>query len=82
VFYIDEDTWTDLVRAAGGWPEEPVEVEEARATIAELASRRRGTGQGPRITPEVRQAVEDYAMMQAKEYFNRRGWSWTDVSAN
>ena len=52
-----------------------------RALIEEQA-RGRSSGQGFRVSPEVRTAIEGYAMERAKAYYERRGWSVEDVSAS
>lgn len=65
------------VEAAGS-----AEVEEVLAAVeitARARTRRRG-GQGIRISPEERKAIEDHAMSLAKAHFER-DWEVEDVSA-
>lgn len=56
------------------------EVEEVRQTV-ERISRSTGRGQGFRVDPETRMAIEKHAMKMATAKFKERGWDVEDVSA-
>lgn len=79
VFHISPEQWEALMRAAGGWPADSSEVEELREAVEAAAGK--GTGQGYRVDPEVRRAVEKRAMVVAREHFEKR-WKVKDVSSN
>jgi hypothetical protein len=57
------------------------EVDEVREQIEEAAGKRkRRTGQGFRVSPELRKKIEDYAMKKAQEHYISHGWTVQDVS--
>ncbi len=58
------------------------EVQSAIEAVQEAAGRRRGRGQGFRISAADRKAIEDHAMEVANAYFSKAGWTVIDVSAN
>jgi len=59
-------------------PEDAADPEIASAVEKALAQSR---GQGFARTPQERRALEDHAMVAAKEYFRREGFAVEDVSA-
>lgn len=58
-----------------------VDEEEALDALQDARSRRHG-GQGIKVTPEVRKAIENHAMKAAKAYFVAQGYEVEDVSKN
>lgn len=76
---VSPEQWNTAVTAAGGWPADAPEVEEAVEAIAELAGRRWGQGFVP--SADNRQAVERYAMERAIHHFRALGWTVEEVAS-
>jgi hypothetical protein len=74
VFNVTTEQWHAVIDAAGGWPEESPEIEDARDAVAIRAGRTR-SGQGFRVNAEQRQAIEQYAMAIAKAHYRAQGWT-------
>jgi len=73
VFKVTPDQWDALLQAVGGWPAAAAEVQEARDHIAEATGK---GGQGYRMKPEIRRAIELHAMERATAYYVARGCTW------
>lgn len=80
VFHVTSDQWDTLMELVGGWPGSTPEIASAERAIAEYAGKRR-SGQGYVINADLRRAIEQYAMQQAKTFYEQQGWSVSDVSA-
>jgi hypothetical protein len=65
--------------AVGDWPGKNPEVEETERIIEEYSGKKR-PGQGFSINPDLRRAIELYAMQKAKAFYEEQGWIVTDVS--
>lgn len=81
IFEINARDWDTLVTAAGGWPDESPEVEQAIAELESLAGRTRSRGQGFGLSPVARRAVEQRAMHLASQHYIAQGYAVEDVSA-
>jgi hypothetical protein len=57
------------------------DVSDALLALTEVSGRRR-SGQGFRISPEARKAVEDYAMRVVADYYREEDWSVDDSVAS
>jgi hypothetical protein len=76
VFNLTAEQWEALAKAAGGWPS------PEGAELAELmALGWAGRGQGRRMSPAARKAIELYAMDQAKAHYAPTWVEVLDVSA-
>lgn len=84
VFIITPAQWSELVDVAGGWPDDATQSPEVADAIdrSNELSGKRTRGQGRRISPEERKAVELHAMHAATAHFKGLGWDVTDVSAS
>jgi hypothetical protein len=54
-------------------PTSSPDVSDALVAVSRVAGRRQ-RGQGYRITPEARRAVEQHAMEKAEAYYREQGW--------
>lgn len=79
IFHVTPAQWDGIMEAVGGWPGKNPEVEEAERIIEEYAGRRR-PGQGFSTNPDLRRAIELYAMQKAKAFYEEQGWKVFDVS--
>lgn len=79
-FHIQTKQWEAIMEAIGSWPDKPPELENAELVLAELVGKNQ-SGQGFRMGVAERHAIEHHAMEAAKNYYEERGWSVTDVSA-
>ncbi|WP_236600825.1 DUF3883 domain-containing protein [Ktedonobacter sp. SOSP1-85] len=64
----------------GGWPGSTPEIASVERVITEYAGKRR-SGQGYVLDANLRRAIELYAMEHAKAFYEKQGWSVSDVSA-
>jgi len=80
VFHVTPDQWDTIMELVGGWPGSAPEIASAESVIAEYAGKRR-SGQGYAINADLRRAIEQYSMQQAKAFYEEQGWSVSDVSA-
>jgi hypothetical protein len=80
VYRLRPDQWHLLVEILGGWEEDSSEDQALWAL--ESASVRRARGQGFRVSPEIRRAIDVYAMRKAEEYFRNAGYETKDVHKN
>ncbi len=79
-FHVTPDQWDAIMEAVGGWPVRNPEIEDAELTIAEYAGKRR-PGQGYSTNPDIRRAIELYAMQKATAFYEEQGWRVSDVSS-
>lgn len=79
VFNVTPEQWEAVVEAAGGWPEEAPEVQDAVDAVAVQAGRK-PSGQGFRVNADQRRAIEQHAMEMAKAHYARQEWMIEDVS--
>jgi Domain of unknown function (DUF3883)/EVE domain len=79
VFHVTPDQWDAIIEAVGGWPVRNPEIEDAELTIAEYAGKRH-SGQGYSTNPDIRRAIELYAMQKATAFYEEQGWIVSDVS--
>lgn len=79
VFYVSADQWSTVLDTVGGWPQDMPDVVVAREIIAELAGKST-SGQGFKVDPRERQAVEKYAMQLATAHYEAQGWTVKNVS--
>jgi hypothetical protein len=79
-FHVTPDQWDAIMEAVGGWPVRNPEIEDAELTIAEYAGKRR-SGQGYSTNPDIRRAIELYAMQKATAFYEEQGWRVSDVSS-
>ena len=77
VFRVSEPDWADLVRLAGGWPDEESTASAAEAGIEHVIRPSRGQGFG--LSAADRLAVEHRAMDVVRTHFVDDGWSVKDV---
>lgn len=76
-FDVTTQQWEAVVEAAGGWPEESPEIQDARDAIAQQAGRKPAR-QGFRMNVEERRAIEQHAMEMAKAHYHDQGWTTID----
>ncbi len=79
IFYVTPDQWDAIMKAVGGWPERNPEIEDAELSIAEYAGKRH-SGQAYSTNPDIRRAIELYAMQKAIAFYEEQGWRVSDVS--
>lgn len=77
LFNVTPEQWEAVVSAAGGWPDDAPEVQDIRDAVAVQAGRK-PSGQGFRMDPQQRRAIEQHAMEMAKAYFKEHGWTTID----
>jgi hypothetical protein len=79
LYKVTPNQWARVISALGGWPETDVPARAATASAEDSHARR---GQGFSQSPERKRAVELRAMCVATAYFEARGYTVTDTSAN
>jgi Domain of unknown function (DUF3883)/EVE domain len=79
IFHVTPDQWDAIMEAVGGWPERNPEIEDAELSIAEYAGKSH-LGQGYSTNPDIRRAIELYAMQKATAFYEEQGWIVSDVS--
>jgi hypothetical protein len=77
VFYVTQNQFDDVVRLAGGWPEDIVEPESTSRLLVRNSTP--SVVQGRLADTEARRAIELYAMERAIAYFSNQ-WHVQDVS--
>ncbi|HET8845416.1 MAG TPA: EVE domain-containing protein, partial [Ktedonobacteraceae bacterium] len=80
IFHVTPDQWNAIMELVGGWPGSTPEIVSIEHAIAAYAGKRR-SGQGYATNADFRRAVEQYAMQQAKAFYENQGWNVSDVSA-
>jgi len=76
IFRLAPEDWHHLVGFLGGWkePEEDEAVWKAQSTYEKVSK-----GQGFNVKPEVRKAIDKYAMREVEAYFVNLGYRVEDV---
>ncbi len=79
VFHITAEQWEKLMGLLGSWP---AQTGDAQQDLENLAHRTNahGHGQGFKVSPEERKAIEGRSMRQAEQYFRDKGYDVEDVS--
>ncbi len=79
IFHVTPNQWEAIMEVIGGWPSQNLEIEEAEHVIEEYAGKKR-SGQGFSTNSDMRRAIEQYAMQEAKAFYEKQGWKVFDVS--
>lgn len=77
VFSIEEEEWESLLSEVGGWPSEELES----ITQAIRAESGKAPLRPPRLSSEVRRAIELHAMKRAIAFYESQQYSVEDVSS-